>query len=125
MDYLAQAGTLLHRAKETDDVEERTTHLNMAAEMLAMAIDGCNQRHSWSIGSGLSWQEQTVLGLFQVHDLRPGQLFPIQSLVLGWGTRGSSGELLAAVKRLELKGLVATDSAETGCQLTEAGYVRP
>ena len=125
MDYLAQAKTFLHRAKNAKDVEEKMTRLDMAAEMLAKAIEGRDQSHSWRTRSGLSSQELDVLDLFQIHDLRPGQLFPIQSLLLAWGTRGSKEELFAAVKRLELKGLLATDAAETGYHLTKAGFVRP
>lgn len=122
MDYLAQVRTFLHRANDTNDVEEKMTHLTMAADMLAKAVEGCDQRRSWSTGSGLSWQEQEILDLFQVHDLGPGQLFPIQSLSLAWATRGSEEELRAAVKRLELKGLLVREAAETGYQLTKVGH---
>lgn len=123
MDYLTQARTLLHRAKETDDVEERTTHLNMAAEMLAKAIEELGQSRSVRSLSGLSRQEEDVLDILQDRGSRPGQPVPAQALRQAWGTRGSEGELFAAVKRLELTGLLTTDA--TGYELTKAGSLRP
>lgn len=124
MDYLTQARTFLHRANDTNDVEERMTHLNMAAEMLAKTIDQLGQSRSMSL-SGLSRQEEDVLGLLQDRGSRPGQPVPVQSLLLAWGTRGSENALFAAVKSLELKGLLTTDAAETSYELTEAGSLRP
>lgn len=62
MDYLAQAKTFLHRAKDTNDAQERMTHLDMAAEMLAKAIEELGQSCSMSGVSGLSWQEADVFG---------------------------------------------------------------
>ena len=49
---------------------------------------------------------------------------PVQSLLLAWGT-GSENELFAAAKSLELKGVLTTDVAQTGYELTHAGYLRP
>ncbi len=118
MDYLTQAKTFLHRAKDTNDAEQRMAHLNMAAEMLAKAMGGRDQSRSTSGGSGLSRQEGDVLALLQDGGSRPGQPVSAHSLLLAWGTRGSEDELRTAVKKLELKGLLTTDAAETGYELT-------
>ena len=63
MDYLTQAKTSLHHAKDANDVEERMTHLDMAAEMLAKAIEEVGQSRSMSGFSGLSGQEEDVEAL--------------------------------------------------------------
>ena len=125
MDYLTQAKTSLHHAKDANDVEERMTHLDMAAEMLAKAIEEVGQSRSMSGFSGLSGQEEDVLALLQDRGSRPGQPVPVQSLLLARGTRGSQDELFAAVKSLELKGLLTTGAGERGFELTEAGHLRP
>ena len=100
------------------------THLSMAAEMLAKAIDELGQSRSVKNLSGLSRQEEDVLAVLQDRGSKPGQPVPVQSVLLAWGTRGSEGELCAAVKSLELKGLLTTDAAETGYELTETGFLR-
>ncbi|MEX1179332.1 MAG: hypothetical protein WEB63_00750 [Cucumibacter sp.] len=123
MDYLIQAKTFLHRAYDANDVEERMTHLNKAAEMLAKAIEELGQSRSARSLSGLSRQEEDVLAILQDRGSGPGQPVPVQSLLLAWGTRGSEGELFAAVKRLQLKGLLTTDA--TGYELTKAGSLGP
>ena len=125
MDYLKQARAFLHRAKDTNDAEERKAHLNMAEEMLAKALEEPDQSCSTSGDLGLSRQEEDALALLQDGGSRPGQPMPAHSLLLAWGTRGSRDELLAAVKKLELKGLLTTDAAETGYELTEVGCLRP
>lgn len=125
MDYLMQAKAFLHRAKDTNDAEERKAHLNMAEEILAKALEELDQSRSTSGGSGLSREEEDVLVLLQDGGSRPGQPVPAHSLLLAWGTRGSEDELLATVKKLELKGLLTTDAAETGYELTEVGCLRP
>ena len=125
MDYLTQAKTFLQRANDTNDAEERMSHLDLAAAMLANAIKEQGQMRPVSGSSGLSRQEDDVLALLQDRGSRLGQPVPVQSLLLAWGTRGSQDELFATVKSLELKGLVTTDAAETGFELTEAGSLRP
>lgn len=125
MDYLTQARTFLHRANDANDVAERIAHLNMAAGMLAKAIDELGQSRPLRSLSGLSRQEEDVLAVLQDRGSGPGQPVPVQSLLLAWGARGSEGDLFAAVKSLELKGLLTTGAAETGYELTEAGCLRP
>ena len=122
MDYLTQARTFLLRAKDTDDADEKMAHLNTAAEILAKAMEERRQSGSTSDRSGLSRQERDVLALLQDGGL--GQPATAHSLLLAWGTRGSEDELLAAVKKLELKGLLTTDAPETGYELTEVGHLR-
>ena len=124
MDYLAQAKTFLHRAQVANDVDEKMTHLNMAAEMLAKGVEELGQSRPMIGISGLSRQEEDVLALLQDRGSRPGQPVPVQSLLLAWGT-GSENELFAAAKSLELKGVLTTDVAQTGYELTHAGYLRP
>ena len=124
MDYLAQAKTFLHRAQVANDVDEKMTHLNMAAEMLAKGAEELGQSRPMIGVSGLSRQEEDVLALLQDRGSRPGQPVPVQSLLLAWGT-GSENELFAAAKSLELKGVLTTDVAQTGYELTHAGYLRP
>ena len=124
MDYLAQAKTFLHRAQVANDVDEKMTHLNMAAEMLAKGVEELGQSRPMIGVSGLSRQEEDVLALLQDRGSRPGQPVPVQSLLLAWGT-GSENELFAAAKSLELKGVLTTDAAQTGYELTHAGYLRP
>lgn len=124
MDYLAQVRNFLHRANDTNDVEEKMTHLNMAAEMLAKAIDELGQSRLVKSLSGLSRQEEDVLAVLQDRGSRPGQPLPLQSLLLAWGTHGSQDDLFAALKSLELKGLLTTDAPETGFELSEAGHMR-
>ena len=75
--------------------------------------------------SGLSQQEEDVLALLQDSGSGPGQPVPVQSLLQVWAPRGSEQQLSAALKGLELKGLLTTDGAETGYKLTEAGRLRP
>ena len=123
MEYLTQARTFLHRAKDTNDVGERMTHLNMAADVLAKAMEELGQSRSMSGVSGLSRWEEDVLALLQDRGAGPGQPVPVQSLLLAWGTRGSEDDLFAAAKSLELKGLLTTNA--TGYELTGAGYLRP
>ena len=101
------------------------THLDMAAEMLAKAIEEVGQSRLMSGFSGLSGQEEDVLALLQDRGSRLGQPVPVQSLLLAWGTRGSQDELFAAARSLELKGLLTTDAREMGFELTEAGHLRP
>lgn len=125
MDYLTQAKTFLLRAKDTSGVEERMTHLDMAAEMLAKAITEVGRSRSMGGFSGLSRQEEDVLALLQDHGSRPGQPVPVQSLLLAWGTCASQDELFAAVKSLELKGLLTTDAGGMSIELTKAGHWRP
>jgi hypothetical protein len=124
MDYLAQAKTFLHRAQVANDVDEKMTLLNMAAEMLAKGVEELGQSRPMIGVSGLSRQEEDVLALLQDRGSRPGQPVPVQSLLLAWGT-GSENELFAAAKSLELKGVLTTDVAQTGYELTHAGYLRP
>ena len=124
MDYLTQAKTFLHRAQVANDVDEKMTHLNMAAEMLAKGVEELGQSRPMIGISGLSRQEEDVLALLQDRGSRPGQPVPVQSLLLAWGT-GSENELFAAAKSLELKGVLTTDVAQTGYELTHAGYLRP
>jgi hypothetical protein len=124
MDYLAQAKTFLHRAQVANDVGEKMTHLNMAAEMLAKGVEELGQSRPMIGVSGLSRQEEDVLALLQDRGSRPGQPVPVQSLLLAWGT-GSENELFAAAKSLELKGVLTTDVAQTGYELTHAGCLRP
>ena len=124
MDYLAQAKTFLHRAQVANDIDEKMTHLNMAAEMLAKGVEELGQSRPMNGVSGLSRQEEDVLALLQDRGSRPGQPVPVQSLLLAWGT-GSENELFAAAKSLELKGVLTTDVAQTGYELTHAGYLRP
>ena len=124
MDHLTQAKTFLHRAQVANDVDEKMTHLNMAAEMLAKGVEELGQPRSMIGVSGLSRQEEDVLALLQDRGSRPGQPVPVQSLLLAWGT-GSENELFAAAKSLELKGVLTTDVAQTGYELTHAGYLRP
>jgi hypothetical protein len=124
MDYLTQAKTFLHRAQVANDVDEKMRHLNMAAEMLAKGVEELGQSRSMISVSGLSRQEEDVLALLQDRGSRPGQPVPVQSLLLAWGT-GSENELFAAAKSLELKGVLTTDVAQTGYELTHAGYLRP
>ena len=124
MDYLTQAKTFLHRARVANDVDEKMTHLNMAAEMLAKGVEELGQPRSMIGVSGLSRQEEDVLALLQDRGSRPGQPVPVQSLLLAWGT-GSENELFAAAKSLELKGVLTTDVAQKSYELTQAGYLRP
>ena len=124
MDYLTQAKTFLRRAQVANDVDEKMTHLNMAAEMLAKGVKELGQSRPMIGVSGLSRQEEDVLALLQDRGSRPGQPVPVQSLLLAWGT-GSENELFAAAKSLELKGVLTTDVAQTGYELTHAGYLRP
>ena len=124
MDYLAQAKTFLHRAQVANDIDEKMTHLNMAAEMLGKGVEELGQSRPMNGVSGLSRQEEDVLALLQDRGSRPGQPVPVQSLLLAWGT-GSENELFAAAKSLELKGVLTTDVAQTGYELTHAGYLRP
>ena len=124
MDYLTQAKTFLHRAQVANDVDEKMTHLNMAAEMLAKGVEELGQSRPMIGVSGLSRQEEDVLALLQDRGSRPGQPVPVQSLLLAWGT-GSENELFAAAKSLELKGVLTTDVAQTGYELTHACYLRP
>jgi hypothetical protein len=124
MDYLTQAKTFLHRAQVANDVDEKMTHLNMAAEMLAKGVEELGQSRPMIGVSGLSRQEEDVLALLQDRGSRPGQPVPVQSLLLAWGT-GSENELFAAAKSLELKGVLTTDVAQTSYELTHAGYLRP
>jgi hypothetical protein len=125
MDYLTQAKTFLHRAQVANDVDEKMRHFNMAAEMLAKGVEEVGQSRSMIGVSGLSRQEEDVLALLQDRGSRPGQPVPVQSLLLAWGTRGSENEFFAAAKSLELKGVLTTDVAQTGYELTHAGYLRP
>lgn len=125
MDYLTQAKTFLDRSKDTTDVEERTTHLSAAAEMLVKAIEELEQSRSMNGVSGLSQQEENVLALLQDSGSGPGQPVSVQSLLLVRAPRSSEQQLFAVLKSLELKGLLITDAAETGYELTEAGYLRP
>jgi len=124
MDYLTQAKTFLRRAQVANDVDEKMTHLNMAAEMLAKGVKELGQSRPMIGVSGLSRQEEDVLALLQDRGSRPGQPVPVQSLLLAWGT-GSENELFAAAKSLELKGVLTADVAQTGYELTHAGYLRP
>ena len=124
MDYLTQAKTFLHRAQVANDIDEKMAHLNMAAEMLAKGVKELGQSRPMIGISGLSRQEEDVLALLQDRGSRPGQPVPVQSLLLAWGT-GSENELFAAAKSLELKGMLTTDVAQTGYELTHAGYLRP
>jgi hypothetical protein len=124
MDYLTQAKTFLHRAQVANDIDEKMAHLNMAAEMLAKGVEELGQSRPMIGVSGLSRQEEDVLALLQDRGSRPGQPVPVQSLLLAWGT-GSENELFAAAKSLELKGVLTTDVAQTGYELTHAGYLRP
>jgi hypothetical protein len=124
MDYLTQAKTFLHRAQVANDVDEKMTHLKMAAEMLAKGVEELGQSRPMIGISGLSRQEEDVLALLQDRGSRPGQPVSVQSLLLAWGT-GSENELFAAAKSLELKGVLTTDVAQTGYELTHAGYLRP
>ena len=73
MDYLTQAKTFLHRARVANDVDEKMTHLNMAAEMLAKGVEELGQPCSMIGVSGLSRQEEDVLALLQDRGSRPGQ----------------------------------------------------
>jgi hypothetical protein len=124
MDYLTQAKTFLHRAQVANDIDEKMAHLNMAAEMLAKGVEELGQSRPMIGVSGLSRQEEDVLALLEDLGSRPGQPVPVQSLLLAWGT-GSENELFAAAKSLELKGVLTTDVAQTGYELTHAGYLRP
>jgi hypothetical protein len=124
MDYLTQAKTFLHRAQVANDADEKMTHLNMAAEMLAKGVEELGQSRPMIGVSGLSRQEEDVLALLEDLGSRPGQPVPVQSLLLAWGT-GSENELFTAAKSLELKGVLTTDVAQTGYELTHAGYLRP
>jgi hypothetical protein len=124
MDYLTQTKTFLHRAQVANDIDEKMAHLNMAAEMLAKGVEELGQSRPMIGVSGLSRQEEDVLALLQDRGSRPGQPVPVQSLLLAWGT-GSENELFAAAKSLELKGVLTTDVAQTGYELTHAGYLRP
>ena len=124
MDYLTQAKTFLHRAQVANDVDEKMRHLNMAAEMLAKGVEEVGQSRSMIGVSGLSRQEEDVLALLQDRGSRPGQPVPVQFLLLAWGT-GSENDLFAAAKSLELKGVLTADVAQTGYELTHAGYLRP
>ena len=125
MDYLTQARTFLHRAKDTNDAEERMAHLDMAAEMLAKAVEELGESRAMRGVSGLSRQETDLLALLQDRGSRPGRPVPAQSLLLAWRTRRPDDELFAAAKGLELKGLLTTNAAGTDYELTEAGCFRP
>ena len=124
MDYLTQAKTFLHRAQVANDVDEKMTLLNMAAEVLAKGVEELGRSRPMIGISGLSRQEEDVLALLQDRGSRPGQPVSVQSLLLAWGT-GSENELFAAAKSLELKGMLTTDVAQTGYELTHADYLRP
>ena len=124
MVYLAQARTFLLRAKDTNDPVEKMTHLDMAAELLAKAIEEPDSPLTVS-RSGLSSYEDGLLALLQDRGSRPGQPVSLPSLLSAWCAYGSEDDLTAALKGLELKGLLVADAAEKCCELTDGGRLRP
>jgi Fe2+ or Zn2+ uptake regulation protein len=92
---------------------------------MAKAIEELERSRSMNGVSGLTQQEENVLALLQDSGSGPGQPVSVQSLLLERAPRSSEQQLFAVLKSLELKGLLITDAAETGYELTKAGYLRP
>jgi Fe2+ or Zn2+ uptake regulation protein len=97
----------------------------MASQLMAKAIEELERSRSMNGVSGLTQQEENVLALLQDSGSGPGQPVSVQSLLQERAPRSSEQQLFAVLKSLELKGLLITDAAETGYELTKAGYLRP
>ncbi len=124
MDYLTQAKTFLHRAQVANDIDEKMAHLNMAAEMLAKGVEELGQSRPMIGVSGLSRQERTCWPSFKIVALDPASLSRFSPFC--WrGALVLKLNSLPLRRVLELKGVLTTDVAQTGYELTHAGYLRP